>query len=851
MSEKNVFKQISEKIKNLNHKQTAFFAWLCSIRVLPFIGVTGNINFWKKNNKANQHLYAIINAIDVVAIYGDNYYNASSARNAIRAARAASDAAQNAAYATSAYGAAHNAALSAHDAAHTIVHAIEATRSIAYDAARGIRNVARGVCDVADAANKYKIELHNIILDDISYIEKHIYDEFNNDTNLYSNVWGNFQEALNDVGCSYWGRLYENIFQSRFQIDKKALKIRLSVPQEIKDLGAKAVAEYLEQIESIGSENLNETRIIILGEKGAGKTCLARRLIKSDAPMTKPNESTVGVDSTIWKIEDKETSSTVNVHIWDFAGHVITHAAHRCFLSERCLYILVYNGRTERYNQIEYWLDHVKNYGGDAPVLVLINKFDNNKPDIPENTLKKKYPFIKDFFYFSIDEDKDDLEYFRVKTSELIRNNPMWNNQKMPSSYYKVKNALRKLFDDKIDYIDKTQFYAKADENDVTNREKQDNLLESLHLLGICLWYKDIKDFDMLVLNPDWITNGIYKVINWMHNNSKPTISFDDFEKVFNDEKDRYPKDRLKFILKLMERYELAFSKDDGKITIPHILREDQPNKLPNFLIEESLMIKYTSEQPLPPNTICRLIVRHHEEIRDYDEIWRYGVVLEYNTHTIALIEEDNRNITIKVKGDNKSEYISKLRKTMNEIFESYKSDKPDLQYRIIRKGQIEIQSYDVEDILLPYGIIKSHINKKRPYLTESEIDISYESFFETAQIYQIGGIQVGDNYYILDNKGQVNLSKDKSVINAKQNNCIDSNKLNELIENLKNAFPENASKSDKEVLNDFIEIVDEESKKAEPKKSTFRTALNSLKIIKGSAEFAAAVATIAELLIG
>ena len=187
----------------------------------------------------------------------------------------------------------------------------------------------------------------------------------------------NFKKDLKRLVAGYWGKLYADIFESGFQLDIEALERRLSVPKEIQEHGLKAVADYLTELEK-GSENLNEARIIILGEKGAGKTCLARRLIDLEAPMTKSAESTLGVVTTTWKIG--EGNNAVNAHIWDFAGHVVTHAAHRCFLSERCMYVIVYDGRTERRNLLEYWLDHIKNYGGNAPVRILVNKFDDINP---------------------------------------------------------------------------------------------------------------------------------------------------------------------------------------------------------------------------------------------------------------------------------------------------------------------------------------------------------------------------------------------------------------------------------------------------------------------------------------
>ena len=183
------------------------------------------------------------------------------------------------------------------------------------------------------------------------------------------------------------------------------MKQRVNVPQEYRDLGAAAVAQYLERLEKdIQSQvhfaesaepeipRFKEGRILILGNKGAGKTALARRLLNPKAPMPDLKDSTKGVDTTLWHEDPLLKPNNTKAHIWDFAGHVITHAVHRFFLSERCLYIIVYNSRTEAANPLEYWIDHVKNYGKDSQVLILVNKQDLNVPSLPKKRLKRKYP---------------------------------------------------------------------------------------------------------------------------------------------------------------------------------------------------------------------------------------------------------------------------------------------------------------------------------------------------------------------------------------------------------------------------------------------------------------------------
>jgi small GTP-binding protein len=810
--------QFLKYVKGLKNEQMVRIAQICAIRALPFIGAIGNFDYWKERNRL-AFLYKVLNAIDsAVALDTTAQLSANDAFKAACSANgAAIEAATAATYAASAVAATINK------------HGPNVTQIVT---SATITAIGATVNTAYYYGSKYihptcKINLSKIILEDISYIKSDEDDKFNNDVGLYGDVWDNFQKALNDIGCGYWAKLYDNIFKNRFQIDKDVLFLRLSVPHEIKEQGAKAVADYLEQMELTGSEHLNEARIIILGEKGAGKTCLARRIVNPNAPMTEPNESTEGVDSTeIWKIDGKDASSTVNVHIWDFAGHVITHAVHRCFLSERCVYILVYDGRTENRNRLDYWLDsHIRNYGNSAPTWVLVNKFDDNKSDIPKNTLKNKYPFIVEFVEFSIEKDKKDLNVFCAKISEFIRNNPMWSNKKMPSTYYNVKETLEKLFSsEKRNYISIEEFNKEASKKSITNDGARKSLLEALHLLGICLWYKQITTFDMLVLNPNWISNGIYKTINWAHNHSKHTVSFGDFKNIFNDDKERYPEDTFGFIFRLMEEYELAYTKNDGRVTIPHILKEDQPAVLPDFAITDSLMIKYVSEQLLPPNTVCRLIVRHHEEIKDNNDVWRHGVVLSYREDTVALVLEDDRSIVITVKGNNKREYISKLKDTMDDIFEGYKSQKPESQYRIVETSE-KISQRTQQQILLPLETITAYLEVGQLYFDpRSRIHIDLTP---TAQIFNInihntniyGDIYNGDVSVSGTNNGNIKFGSNHKIITNnfifRDNNIQLQEQLNYLVDSLSNGGYKKEVKTIKSILSDVkrLETVNDKNK--------------------------------------
>ncbi len=686
MAKKLSFERQIKQLENAKQERVVFFAWLCAVRALPFLGEGGHFDFWRDGEARQTYLYGVLLALDAAkrGLF-------SRVRTVARAATDAADAAVAAvAHMGRAAGVADAAAAAAYAACSPSFAAKDAAANAAHDA------LSAGVPE-----DLLWEDLRHILNDECALLHR--------DTAVYGSVWDNFQTALRDADCAYWGRLYTQIFADGFVVDKEALERRLNVPKEIRALGAAEVGHWLEKQEREGAERLNEARIIILGEKGAGKTCLARRLIDPDAEMTREKDSTEGVNTTLWTL-DGEGGEPVNAHLWDFAGHYTTHAVHRCFLSERCLYVIVYDGRTESRNRLAYWLEHIKTYGGDSPVKVLVNLRDGNRPAIEENTLKREYPSLLGFDYFSIGDDRDALERFRRDTAAYIRANPLWNRQTMPAGHYRVKQVLEARFA-RDEHITKWEYRQIAAVCGVEARDA-DNLLGHLHVLGICLWYRELSEFNTLVLNPDWITHGIYRLINWGHNNKRYTLSLEDGREVFTDEAARYPEEKLRFVFELMKVYELAYSKERRDvITVPLLLGEDSPADLSDFSGDDMLKMRYESKTPLPLNTVSRLIVRRHQDVRDERRVWRYGAILEAGDGAAALVQEknDGREIDIWVKGPHASGYIAQLRDEMEEIFAGYKREKPELNYRVIPPEPLRDERGDVRELMLTERTIRNH----------------------------------------------------------------------------------------------------------------------------------------------
>jgi len=55
--------------------------------------------------------------------------------------------------------------------------------------------------------------------------------------------------------------------------------------------------------------------------------------------------------------------------------------------------------------------------------------------------------------------------------------------------------------------------------------------------------------YNTLVLNPEWISEGIYQIINWVSNQGSFKLTFDNFKEVFDLNIERYPVKRHQFCL--------------------------------------------------------------------------------------------------------------------------------------------------------------------------------------------------------------------------------------------------------------------------------------------------------------
>ncbi len=423
----------------------------------------------------------------------------------------------------------------------------------------------------------------------------------------------------------------------------------LPIPPEIliKFNHPQAITHYYLQVtaQMENKQPLNEAKILLVGEGGVGKTSVSKRLLYKEYDA---NESkTEGIHIDHWYVPFNEHNLRLNV--WDFGGQEIMHATHQFFLTKRSVYLLVLDARRdEGGNRVEYWLKLIQSFGGESPVIIVINKIDQQAFSLNRTGLQAKYPSIMGYCEISC-RDNTGLDALKGSILNAVRILPHVFDP-FPSTWLQIKNELENLDVDFLPYQDYVEI---CQRHEVSDRISQQTLIGFLHDLGIALnFYDDARLQDTNILNPEWLTNGVYTLLN---NNllfkNKGVFDYEDLNIILDPE--RYPASRHDFLVSLMRKFELCFPFAQGEYyLIPDLLPKEEPDLGWEQMAEEDDFLAFEYHYDVLPNSVfSRFLVRLYTLVskRTY---WRTGVILAYENNK-ALIKADIEDcfISIKVMG--------------------------------------------------------------------------------------------------------------------------------------------------------------------------------------------------------
>ena len=390
------------------------------------------------------------------------------------------------------------------------------------------------------------------------------------------------------------------------------------------------------------------------------------------------------VDICEWPVDN----TGITAHFWDFGGQVMAHSTHQFFLRERCLYVLVLDARAEfsANEQAEYWLEHVKAFGKNAKVMLVGNKSDLAPVNLNLATLRDKYSNIVDFYPLSCTSSEEKykarLAAFR---SELVEQLQAVDTRQVyfTDAQFTVMQNLKQC-------SLKTAFLAHDDFRKICNKQQiasegpqdQNWLLDLFDKLGVVIHFPQLARLDSYVLNPRWLTYGIYTLLySEQARNSKGVLSEAQVVDILQAKKVEdnqgntldYPTDKCGFVIDVMEEFKLCYrlGSDVRKFVIPDLLPSDRPVLDFNKNKAGTLVFEFNFDGFLPRHVMPTLIVSRYDEIKHPNLVWQQGVILHnayYACEALVQVDYHTRSLSMWVQGEQLGRYFTVIRDQITGI---------------------------------------------------------------------------------------------------------------------------------------------------------------------------------------
>uniref|UniRef100_A0A8D2LCR7 non-specific serine/threonine protein kinase n=1 Tax=Varanus komodoensis TaxID=61221 RepID=A0A8D2LCR7_VARKO len=433
----------------------------------------------------------------------------------------------------------------------------------------------------------------------------------------------------------------------------------------------------------------NRMKLMIVGNSGSGKTTLLQQLMRCKRPDLGIQNATVGIDVNDWRIPVKgKVKKELVLNVWDFAGQEEFHCSHPHFMTQRALYLAVYDlskGETE-VDAMKPWLFNIKARASSSPVILIGTHVDISSEKQRKACISKianelmnqrGFPAIRDCHFVNATEESDAMAELRktiIKESLnfKIRDQPVVG-QLIPDSYLELEKRIleeRTNVPTEFPVIDQKRLLKLVQESNLHLDENE--LPHAIHFLnesGVLLHFQDpaLQLRDLYFVDPKWLCKIMAQILTVKAEGfpkyPKGIIKRSDVEK-FLLKKSRFPKIYMYQYFKLLEKFQIALPLGEDQLLVPSSLSDHRPViELPHC--ENSEIIIRLYEMPyFPMGFWSRLINRllevspymlsgRERALRPNRMYWRQGIYLNWSPEAYCLVEsavfENNQNSFLKI----------------------------------------------------------------------------------------------------------------------------------------------------------------------------------------------------------
>ncbi|XP_073939233.1 leucine-rich repeat serine/threonine-protein kinase 2 isoform X2 [Castor canadensis] len=418
----------------------------------------------------------------------------------------------------------------------------------------------------------------------------------------------------------------------------------------------------------------NRMKLMIVGNTGSGKTTLLQQLMKTKKSDLGMQGATVGIDVKDWPIQIRgKRKKDLVLNVWDFAGREEFYSTHPHFMTQRALYLAVYDlskGQAE-VDAMKPWLFNIKARASSSPVILVGTHLDISDEKqrkacigkITKELLNKRgFPAIRDYHFVNATEESDALAKLRktIINESLnfkIRDQPVVG-QLIPDCYVELEKIIlseRKNVPIEFPVIDRKRLLQLVKENQLQLDENE--LPHAVHFLnesGVLLHFQDpaLQLSDLYFVEPKWLCKVMAQIltvkVEGCPKHPKGIISRRDVEK-FLSKKRRFPKNYMTQYFKLLEKFQIALPIGEEYLLVPSSLSDHRPViELPHC--ENSEIIIRLYEMPYFPMGFWSRLINRLLEISSYmlsgreralrpnRMYWRQGIYLNWSPEAYCLV---------------------------------------------------------------------------------------------------------------------------------------------------------------------------------------------------------------------
>lgn len=381
---------------------------------------------------------------------------------------------------------------------------------------------------------------------------------------------------------------------------------------------------YLEE-SNLKGEPCYRTKLMFVGQENVGKTSLFR-CIERHSGMTITTSSpsiiqtvsskalkggnhqgtqisgkplsTDGIDihrvyfETDIETEDgKKEMKDMIFNLWDFGGQEVYYTTHSFFLTERSIFVIIFNLILGPENcRVEHWLNSIKTRSPNAPIFLVGTHLDSDKIKRSKaiqlmEDLHKKYKKtfkVRGSIALSCETNENVIEF--IQNVLTVSKKEPYMGSMIPSSYFtledlflmerrskelqglapictwkEIKEVARKSNFMNIQNINERDFDEKAYESQLSVA------IDVLHLIGTIVRFTEVGgNLDKIViLDPQWLTKVFSTIITTKASFIKDGVIEVGilFEHVWRE----FPKKLHLLLLGLLENFEIAFRLPDDE----------------------------------------------------------------------------------------------------------------------------------------------------------------------------------------------------------------------------------------------------------------------------------------------